>query len=193
MLIFIFGALGFFKLGALLEGWRQMMPYELAPHVSVEQIGDFCNPNPVQNFHWVFWSDPNPVDLSKYFIQSGLNPKKPLAFYCSDQCSLDIHIWSGWVFFEIQSNPDPVLNCRNRLDGDPQTKSCSTLLHVLVTFTEQVVPIQRHITSSWIPSISGTKTATMKPTKKAAVKLSDHNPITYLLSTPQLVLPLPMF
>ena len=45
---------------------------------SVEQIGDFCNPNPVQNFHWVFRSDPNPEDLSIYLIQSGLNPKNPL-------------------------------------------------------------------------------------------------------------------
>ena len=43
--------------------------------VSVEQIGDFCNPNPVQNFHWVIRSDPNPVDLSKYLIQSGLYQK----------------------------------------------------------------------------------------------------------------------
>ena len=68
--------------------------------VSVEQIGGFCNPNPVQNFHWVIRSDPNPVDLSKYLVQSGLHPKKHhwQAFYFSDQCSLDIHIGSGWVF-----------------------------------------------------------------------------------------------
>jgi len=31
-------------------------------------------------------------------------------------------------FFKIQSNPDPVLNCRIRLDRDPETGSCSTLL-----------------------------------------------------------------
>jgi len=36
----------------------------------------FCNPNPVQNFHWVIRSEPNPVDLSKYLIQSGLYKKK---------------------------------------------------------------------------------------------------------------------
>jgi len=48
------------------------------PETSDEQIGDFCNPNPVQNFHWVFRSDPNPVDLSKHLIQSGLYPKNPL-------------------------------------------------------------------------------------------------------------------
>jgi len=34
--------------------------------------------------------------------------------------------------------------------------------HVLVTFTEQVVPIQKHLTLFWIPSISGTKVVTMK-------------------------------
>jgi len=45
---------------------------------SVEQIGDFCNPNPAQNFHGVIQADPNPVDVSKYSIQSGLYPKKAL-------------------------------------------------------------------------------------------------------------------
>jgi len=30
------------------------------------------------------------------------------------------------IFFKIQSNP--VLNCRIRLDRDPQTGSCSTLV-----------------------------------------------------------------
>jgi len=73
--IFIFGALGYFKLGAPLEGLRRLMPYKLA-------------------------------------------------------------------------------------------------LHVLVTFTEQVVPIHKHITSCWIPSISGTKIVIMKLTKKPAAKLS---------------------
>jgi len=55
---------------------------------------------------------------------------------------------------------------------------------MLVTFTEQVVPIHKHITLFSIPSISGTKTATVKLTKKS-VKLSDHTVIhiTYLLST----------
>ena len=61
--------------------------------------------------------------------------------------------------------------------------SCKIALHALVTFTEQVVPIQKHITLFWIPSISGTKTVTMKPTKNVAVKLPVHTPITYLLST----------
>ena len=46
--------------------------------VSVEQIGDFCNPKPVQNFYRVIQSDHNPVYLSKYLIQSGLYPKNPL-------------------------------------------------------------------------------------------------------------------
>jgi len=56
-------------------------------------------------------------------------------------------------------------------------------LHVLVKFTEQVVPIHYHITLFWIPSISGTKTVIMRLTKKPAVKLSDHTHITYLLSS----------
>jgi len=43
-------------------------------------------------------------------------------------------------------------------------------LHVLVTFTEQVVPVHKD-TLFWIASISGTKTVTMKLTTKAAVKL----------------------
>jgi len=42
---------------------------------SVEQIEYSCNPNPVQNFHSVIRSDPNPVDLSKYLIPSGLHKK----------------------------------------------------------------------------------------------------------------------
>jgi len=45
---------------------------------SVEEIGDFCNPNPVQNFHWVIRSELNLIHLSKYSIQSGLYPKKTL-------------------------------------------------------------------------------------------------------------------
>jgi len=35
-------------------------------HVSVEQIGDVCNPNPVQYFHCIIQSNLNPVVLSKY-------------------------------------------------------------------------------------------------------------------------------
>jgi len=51
-------------------------------------------------------------------------------------------------------------------------------LHVLATFTEQVVPIHKYITLFSIPSISATKTVTMKLTKKAEVKLSDHSHFT---------------
>ena len=59
-------------------------PLAFPPHPvlpSVEQIGDFFNPNPVQNFLSVIPSDPNPVDLLKYLIQSGLYPKKTLIKY----------------------------------------------------------------------------------------------------------------
>jgi len=45
---------------------------DVGPYPSVEQIGDFCNPNPVQNFHCAIRSDPNPVELPKYLIQIGL-------------------------------------------------------------------------------------------------------------------------
>jgi len=34
--------------------------------------------------------------------------------------------------------------------------------------------------------LSGTKTVTMKPTKKETVKLSDHTPVTYLLMSTSL-------
>jgi len=40
--------------------------------IGVEWIGDFCNLNPVQYFHCVIQTDPNPAVLSKYLIQSGL-------------------------------------------------------------------------------------------------------------------------
>ena len=42
-------------------------------------------------------------------------------------------------------------------------------LHVLATFTGQVVPIHKHITFFLTISISGTKIVTMKLTEKAAV------------------------
>jgi len=43
--------------------------------------------------------------------------------------------------------------------------SCKLALHVLVSFSEQVVPIHKHISLLSIPSISGTKTVTMTLTK----------------------------
>jgi len=98
--------------------------------ISVEQIEDFCHPNAVQDFRWEIQSDPNPVDLSKYLIQSDLYPKKTLIkhFFCSVQLTLDIHIISGGVFSKSSSIRVPVLNCRIRLDLDPETGSCSTLV-----------------------------------------------------------------
>jgi len=65
------------------------------------------------------------------------------------------------------------------LEGLRRLMSYKLSQHVLVTSTEQVVPLHKHITLFWISLISGTKTVT----KKAAVKLSDHTPVTYLLST----------
>jgi len=69
------------------------------------------------------------------------------------------------------------------LEGSRRSMSYKLALEVLATFTEQVVPIHKHIILFWIPSISGTKTVIMKLTKKPAVKLSDNTPITYLLSS----------
>jgi len=43
---------------------------------SVERIEDFCDPNPFQHFQCVIQSDPNPLTLSKYLIQSVLYKKK---------------------------------------------------------------------------------------------------------------------
>ena len=39
-------------------------------------------------------------------------------------------IWAGRVYLKIQFNPDSVLNCRIRLDHDPETGSCWTLADV---------------------------------------------------------------
>ena len=96
---------------------------------SVEQTGDFCNPNPVQNFRWVIRSNPKLVDLSKYLIQFGLYQKKiwfSIFLQWSMQFAYPYLIQLS--FFEIQSDQDPVLNCRIRLDRDPETGSCSPLM-----------------------------------------------------------------
>ena len=95
---------------------------------SVEQIGDFWNRNPVQNFLSVIRSDPNPVDLSKYLIQSGLYLKKKLWLSNLLQWSMQF----GYPclirlsFFQNPVQPDPVLRGRIRLDRDPETGSCLT-------------------------------------------------------------------
>ena len=66
------------------------------------------------------------------------------------------------------------------LEGLRRLMSYKSALHVLATFTEKVVPVHTHIALFWIPSISETKLVIIKLTKKAAVKLFDHTPITYL-------------
>jgi len=45
---------------------------------SVDRIGNFCNPNPAQDFHCVIQSIPNSAVLSKYLIPSGIYPKNAL-------------------------------------------------------------------------------------------------------------------
>ena len=96
---------------------------------SVEHIGDFWNPNPVQNFLSEIRSYPNSVDLSKYLIQSGLYPEKNSdKHFTAVTCAPWISISDQVEVFSIQSNLDPVLKCRIRLDCDPETGSCSTLV-----------------------------------------------------------------
>jgi len=51
---FIFGALGCFKLGALLEGLRRMMSYKLAPNVLVTFI---CQVVPIHKRFTVLYSE----------------------------------------------------------------------------------------------------------------------------------------
>jgi len=69
------------------------------------------------------------------------------------------------------------------MEGSRRLMSYESALHVLATFTEQVVQIHNHIILLWIPSISRTKTVIMKLTKKTAMKLPDNTPVTYLLSS----------
>jgi len=108
------------KLGSRAEGTSQS--------ISVEQTGDFWNPNPVQNFPWVIRSNPNPVNLSKYLIQSGLYPKKTLIEHFTAVINaVWISISDPVEFFQNPANPDLVLKCRIRLDHDPETRSSSTL------------------------------------------------------------------
>jgi len=48
------------------------------------------------------------------------------------------------------------------LEGLRRLTSYKLALNVLITFTEQVVPNYKHTTLFWIPSISGTKTVTIR-------------------------------
>ena len=96
---------------------------------STDQIGDFCNPNPFQNFHWIIKSDPNPLDLSKYLIQWGLCPKKTLIGHSTSVINaVWISISDLVEFFQNPVRTGFGSECRIRLDRDPQTGSCSTLL-----------------------------------------------------------------
>jgi len=76
------------------------------------------------------------------------------------------------------------------LKGLRRLMSYKLALHVLVSNEHELHSLNKLLqfinvltTLFSIHSISGTKTVTMKLTKKAAVKLSDHTPITYLLGT----------
>jgi len=64
------------------SGLRKMKIRTPLVSISVEQIGDFCNPNPVQYFNCVIQSDPNPVGVKS----------SDQTFDWSDQSCLDILI-----------------------------------------------------------------------------------------------------
>ena len=49
------------------------------------------------------------------------------------------------------------------LEGLRLPMSYKSEVHVLTAFTEQVVPIHKHITLFWIPSISGTRAVSASP------------------------------
>jgi len=70
------------------------------------------------------------------------------------------------------------------LEGLRRLMSHKLALHVLVTFTEQVVPIWKHIffvLNSLDMRNKNSHSETL--TKKSAVTLSENTPITYLLSS----------
>jgi len=49
------------------------------------------------------------------------------------------------------------------IEGLQRLMSYKSALHVLTTFTEQVVPIHKHITLFWLPSVSGTRASPISP------------------------------
>ena len=62
--------------------------------------------------------------LPKYLIQSSLYPKKTLIKHLTAVINeVWISISDLVEFFEIPFYPDPVLNCRIRLDRDPETET----------------------------------------------------------------------
>ena len=92
---------------------------------SVEQIGELCNPNPVQMFHWVIrytypniWS--NLLCIRKTLWLS-------ILLQWSMQFGYPYLIWLS--FFEMQSDPHPVLNRRIQIDRNLEAGSCSTLIY----------------------------------------------------------------
>ena len=72
----------------------------------VQRIGYFCDRNPVQYFHCVVQPDHT---LTAVINAVWISIPDPVEFFS-------------------KFNPDPVLNCRIRLDRDPETGSCSTLV-----------------------------------------------------------------
>jgi len=75
----------------------------LRVHTSVQRIGDFCNPNPVQYFHCVIQSEPNPVVLSQFLIQFVLYPRKNHLIF--EHFGLDAVMNLVWNWISIS---DPV-------------------------------------------------------------------------------------
>jgi len=133
------------------------------------------------------------------FVSVRAFPSCPQRLGCySDQMHVDwfitlVYITNVIVFLIVQNNKFTFVCFRERSPTPPGSApglwrlvSYKLALHVLATFTEQVVPIQKHITLFWIPSISGTKIVTNETNAKgrgevikAEVKLSDHTHITF--------------
>ena len=84
----------------------------------VERIEDFCYPKPFQNFHCVTQSNPYPVVLSKYMIQSGLYSVKTLIKH------LNAVINEGWISITDEQtvkffSPSPILIWKNLIRSSP--------------------------------------------------------------------------
>ena len=108
---------------------------------SVEQIGNFWNPDPVQNFLSVIRSDPNPVDLSKYLMQSGLYPKRTLIKHFTAVINaVWISISDPVEFFQNPGQPGSGSEVQNLVGS----RSGNRIIFNTATFLVQTVAFSSH-------------------------------------------------
>jgi len=95
--------------------------------------------------------------------------------------TLEFHLNQRRIFiFEAQG----YFTLEALLESLRSLMSYKLALHAFVTFTEEVVPIQKHISYFTLNSHDiRSKNSHNKTNEMAAVKLPDHTPIAYLLST----------